>query len=168
MALDANSLTSGIQGALALGVVPPPANADSDTIALAIAAAYNAYALLGQSCKGLTPTVVSYIQLQDLLKDALQGTSPDAASAAAKWEPAFTAYWMGGTPPSPAMFGPTGMVVAVTGSAALISGLTNLFTTKTNTLANVAQSIASELDTYTRAVQVTDTAIPPCGPLGIT
>lgn len=167
MPLDSSALstlTSGIMAALSLGVVPPPNNASSDEIALAIAAAYHAYAANALSCGGVAPSLVYFDKLQDGLKSALSGSNPDPETAAEKWHDAFEEYWTN------AQFGGTGLVMTISGGAAFETGMAALFTVKTNTMAVVAQQMATLMDTYTKTVMVKDTAVPPptgCGPLPI-
>lgn len=128
--------------------------------------AYDAYAATAQSCAGLTPTLVNLAPLKSQLKTAFEtgGTPATVADAVAA---AFEAYWTG------ALFGATGAVVTVGGTSALSSGLAALWAAQAATLATFsssAQAHADLLDTFTKTVNVTDTAVPSpsgCGPAPI-
>jgi hypothetical protein len=152
MPLDKASLSS----AMAATFASYPATADA--AALALAADYDAYAKQGQSCAGLTPTAVNLAGLQNGLKAAFAGGS--YADVADAFGDACEAYWTG------AQFGPTGTVTVIGGTAALKSGLEALWQAQSITLATFPDSAdlhADLLDAFTKAVTVTDTAIP-CGP----
>ena len=160
MALVSANLASGL--ATAWAGFPPTAQAAAD----AWAAQYDAYAKLGQACSGLTPTVVNLSGLATGLKDAFAagGDYPDQAQAIAD---AHEAYWTG------ALFGATGSVTAIGGTAALKSDLEALWQAQSATLAlfpDSALAHAGILDTFTKTVLVLDTAVPPpsgCGPAPI-
>jgi hypothetical protein len=161
MALNLATLISGIQAAMQLGVTPPYASADS--IASSIATTYDAYSRLAVSCAAQVPTVVNSSGCEAKFKEALGGTGNTAQQAATKWHAAVEIYWTG------ALFGVTGTVTIITGGPALITGLLSIFTTYTNTLLVAAQLIATQLDQYTRTVQVRDSLLPNppgigCGP----
>jgi len=167
MALVKATLTASI-----LPIVTPVSFPTSTAIAATqFGSAYNTYALLGQSCSLLTPTLVMLAaltaQLQSAFDNALTGTSvADTAQAMAD---AFAAYWTG------ALFGATGTVVLIAGTAALKTALEAYFTTQavpgmSSTPASVADALATHFDTFTKTVSVLDTAVPPpigCGPAPI-
>lgn len=154
------ALQTTLEAAFALGVADPPAQADSDTIAAAVAVAYSDYALNGISCSGQTPTLVMLSDLSSGLQDAFRDTNPDALTAATEWQMAFDAFWDG------ALFGP-GIVTTVTGSLALRAALTSIFSQTSDTRAEVANQVGQALDDYTKTVTVQDSSIP-CGPAPIT
>lgn len=165
MALVVGTLAAGIQAAMALGIVPPPAHAASDVIASALSSAYDAYARAAQSCALLTPTQVNTGDLEDGLKAALSEPAT-AQQAAEKWAQAHYDYWDG------ALFGLTGAVVAIGGKGALELGLAGIFANTANTLPLAATSIAAQLDVFTKTVMVADTLLPAppglgCGPLAV-
>jgi hypothetical protein len=157
MALNNATLTTQIQTAFASGVT----GADSDAIATAIAAAYDIYAKAAQSCAGLPPTVVNLPGLESGLKAAMADTSTTSDGAAGGWANAAEAYWTG------ALFGASGAVVLIPGTAGLKLELTGVFSSTANTAAGAASQISTALDKFTKLIQVKDALlpIPPgCGP----
>lgn len=127
---------------------------------------YDTYAKLGQACSGLTPTVVNLSGMQGDLKDAMEAGG-SYADLAQKVADAHEKYWTG------ALFGATGSVTVIGGTAALKSGLEALWEAQSITLALFPASAAAHaalFDTFTKTVQVLDTAVPPpsgCGPAPI-
>lgn len=164
MPLDANALNT-LSSNLATLFASFPAT--TDVFATQLAAHYKTYALNAQSCAPAPPSLVFDTKLKDGIKSALDtgGTYSDAAQA---WADAFDDFWTG------AAFGPTGAVTTIGGSAALKSGLESLWQTQSATITLFpvsAQAHAVLLDTYTKTVQVKDTAVPApsgCGPSPIT
>jgi hypothetical protein len=153
MSLDKSNLQSGLLGVFASFPVT------RDLAAQQLASAYDTYAKQGQSCAAATPTLVKLTDLENGLKDALNagGSYGDVAQAFAD---AYEDYWTG------ALFGPTGTVTTIGGTASLKSGLEALWQAQAATLATFADSAqyhADLLDTFTKTVQVTDSAVP-CGP----
>jgi len=164
MSLVISNFETGLLSALLLGVAPPPANAPSDVIAVAIAAAYDSYASQAQSCSGLNPTVVNFAGLEDGLKDALAGSNPDGQAAAEKWHDALAAYSTG------ALFGATGAVISITGGATFKTNLAGVFDNLLDLMPLKANQMSGHIDAYTKSVMVQDTAVPPpsgCGPAAI-
>lgn len=160
--LDVSALQSGMLNSMALGVVLPPAHAPSDVIALQMAAAINSYSMMAQTCAGTYLTVANFAGLQDGMKDALFGSSPDGQSAAEKWLAALEAYW------ATAAFGATGTVVTNLGGPVLVAQLAAEFDSVPDPPAvkvpgTAANAIASAIDAYTRAITAFDSA-GPCGP----
>jgi len=146
-----------------------PATFPSSTALAAsqIASAYNTYALLGQSCAGLTPTLVNLSGLTSGLSSSFSGgVSGDSVSTIAQGiADAFSSYWTG------ALFGPAGSVTLIGGSTALKASLQSYFLSTSGagsepSPSDVADSISSYLDTFTKLVTVTDASVP-CGPLPI-
>lgn len=132
-----------------------------------LANAYNTYASTGQSCAGLTPTVVNLVGLQDELETTLDDDTQDASAAAEAWKDGLVTYWTG------ALFGPTGTVLLpISGAPTFKTALQSFFEANAAAeppvpFATAAGSLAGILDTFTKTIQVTDAAFP-CGPLPIT
>lgn len=170
MPLDKSLLETGIVAAFAVGEVPPPGHGQMDVIMGLIATAYNAYAILAQSCAALTPTQVKFADLKDLLKaSGAKYEKADWSVPAGEWADAFETYWTGGK------FGGTGSVTTIGGTSALKAALTGIFSGAASSLgaipsAVVAQQMAAALDVFTKTVMVKDTAVPSpsgCGPAPI-
>lgn len=141
----------------------------ADLAATQVADAYHAYAILAQHCGLLNPTLVMYSDLKDGLKDSMEGRG-DYATVAQEWADAFTAYWTG------ALFGATGAVTSITGSAAFKAALEtmweNLAGNPAVTFAISAQQHGDLLDAFTKTVNANDTVLPSppgtgCGPAPI-
>jgi len=151
MPLNQNDLASALSTAWA--AFPPT----TDAGALATAAAYNTYALAAMAPSGLPPSLVMLADLQDGLKAALAagGSYSDGAQA---WADAFEAFWTN------ALFGATSTPPVIPGTSTLKSGLEGLWTSQSITMtlfpASAAQH-ASLLHTFTTAIIVGDTVVPP-------
>lgn len=162
MALNPSTLQDGMLNALLLGLAVPPANAPSETIAIAMAAAVDAYSREAQTCAGTPLASASLTVLEDGMKDALFGDNPDGQAAAQKWLIALEAYW------ATATFA-TGTIVARTGGPALVLSLAATFDDKPDpplfkAPVDAASGISSAVDSYTRAITAVDTAGGGCGP----
>jgi hypothetical protein len=134
------------------------------------AANYHTYASAAMSCAGVSPSVVNLPGLIDGIEAATKlpfdnpnATRQDIASAIAS---AHETYWTG------ALFGATGAVTSIGGTAALAEGLAALWATQTAgglaiTFPVSAASHAALLHAFTLTVMVKDTALPAppgCGP----
>lgn len=139
--------------------------ATAELAANGIANAYHSYAALGQSCAGLTPTLVNLPGLKSELKTTLEDDTQDAGDSAEAWKDGLVTYWTG------ALFGPTGIVtIPIIGAPAFKSGLEALFIAQAATVTpfpTSANALATLIDTFTKTVVVTDAGFP-CGPAPIT
>lgn len=157
MALNPSDLQSGMVNVFTS--FPSTAKAGAD----GLANAYHSYASKGQSCAGLTPTVVNLPVLQSKIKEALELNSTEYEEIAGKFAEGYSLYWLGGS------FGVTGLVTGITGTVSLKQQLADLWKVQSATLATFIDSSqlhATILDTFTRTVSVTDSA-GPCGPAPI-
>jgi hypothetical protein len=153
MALVPATLATELTTAFLAGMAPGTTRAQQ---AQRIANAYNTYALVAQSCAGLPPSFVNLPTLTSLLQIAMTGHYLEPATPARMWGDAFQAFWTG------ALFGVTGTVTVIPGTAALKASLTSIFSSRTYTpLPTTVNRIATTLDTFTKLVVVQDTAIPP-------
>lgn len=160
MALVPTTLSSALAAAW-LSFPPTPASAAQQW-----ASAYDSYASVAQACSGLTPTSVNLSGLESDLETIFTdgGSYSDIAQAMAD---AHEAYWTG------ALFGATGTVTVIGGTAALKSGLEALWELQSIVPALFPDSAvlhAALFDTFTKTVLVVDTAVPPpsgCGPAPI-
>lgn len=162
MALNVANLISDIKNSFDNAITYPYKS--SETVALNIAENYHDYASLAQSCAGLTPTVVDYSGLQTALVATFGDPGQSASEAALEWSDAFYGYWEG------AHFGATGAVATIAGKTALKTALQNIFENTSQTAQQAATNIGNALNTFTKTVNVQDTAVPPpsgCGPLPI-
>jgi hypothetical protein len=167
--LDSNALSAFVNGLSGLFVsmavpVPPVSFAQQ------FATLYKTYALNAQSCAALAPTVVNDSALKDRIDEALALADPTYLEVAEKWRLGFKEFWTG------AAFGATGAVPPGKEGqhAALKSSLAGLWQTQAATLTLFpasAQQHGTIIETYTKTVEVLDTAVPPpsgCGPAPIT
>jgi hypothetical protein len=134
-----------------------------DLFASTFAAHYKSYSANAVACSGLGPTVVFDTKLETRIKEGLAIAT--AAGAAEKWALGFKEFWENG------LFGATGTVTDTGADGALKSSLEALWTANANNIAltflQSAQQHAQIIETYTKTVQVKDTAVPPpsgCGP----
>lgn len=156
MPLNLAQLQAGLTLAMAPGFVPPPGNAPGATIAAAVATAYDTYAKLATACNALNPTVVNLPGLSDGLVAAfdISAGGKDAPTAAEEWADAFEAYWTG------ALFGATGVVTPAP-AADLKGPLEGLFNIKPSAFPAFITAFATAVDTWTKTVEVVDSAVPP-------
>lgn len=160
MALQLSVLKEELLAVFTAGSTPPPNNSDNETVMKALVAAYDTYAQDAQAPSGVPVSKANKQDLEDALivSGATDPPYTDYTTPAQDWASAFGKYW------DNAQFGATSTPPIVV-TATLQSGMLGMFSSNAGsssvTTSEVADQLATLLDTFTRSVVVGDTAVPP-------